>query len=155
MIHISGEIVINRPPEVVFDVVADERNEPKYNPQMLRADLITPEPIGVGTQFRAETVTMGRKSEMVIEFTAFDRPRRLASATHMAPMEIEGALTFESVPDGTLMRWTWDLRPRGFPEAHEPVDRPHGPPQRAGHLDQPQAIPRSHAGSAAPDLSQK
>lgn len=33
MIHIEGEIVINRPPEEVFDVVADERNEPKYNPR--------------------------------------------------------------------------------------------------------------------------
>jgi len=121
LIHIEGEIVINRPPEEVFDVVADERNEPKYNPQMLRADLVTPEPIGVGTQFHAEAVTMGRKSEMVIEFTAYDRPRRLASATHMATMEFEGALTFVSVPDGTLMRWTWDLRPRGFLKLMSPL----------------------------------
>jgi uncharacterized protein YndB with AHSA1/START domain len=121
LIHIEGEIVINRPPEEVFDVVADERNEPKYNPQMLGADLITPEPIGVGTQFRAETVTMGRRSEMVIEFTAYDRPRRLASATHMSTMEIEGALTFQALPEGTLMRWTWDLQPRGLLKLMSPL----------------------------------
>jgi uncharacterized protein YndB with AHSA1/START domain len=121
LIHIEGEIVINRPPEEVFDVVADERNEPKYNPQMLRADLITPEPIGVGTQFRAETVTMGRRSEMVIEFTAYDRPRRLASATHMSTMEIEGALTFQALPEGTLMRWTWNLQPRGLLKLMSPL----------------------------------
>lgn len=95
--------------------------EPKYNPQMLRADFISPEPIGVGTQFRAETVTMGRRSEMVIEFTAYDRPRRLASATHMSTMEIGGALTFAPVPDGTLMRWTWDLQPRGFLKLMSPL----------------------------------
>jgi hypothetical protein len=28
-------------------------------------------------------------------------------------METEGALTFESVPDSTRMRWSWDVRPLG------------------------------------------
>jgi hypothetical protein len=37
MTRIEGEIVINRPLEEVFDFVADERNEPRYNPRMLRA----------------------------------------------------------------------------------------------------------------------
>jgi hypothetical protein len=35
MVHIEGEILINRPVEEVFDVVADERNEPRYNPRLL------------------------------------------------------------------------------------------------------------------------
>jgi hypothetical protein len=32
MTRLEGEIVIDRPPEVVFDFVADERNEPQFNP---------------------------------------------------------------------------------------------------------------------------
>jgi hypothetical protein len=32
-----------------FDLVADERNEPRYNPRMWRAEKITEGPIGVGT----------------------------------------------------------------------------------------------------------
>ena len=35
MARVEGEIVINRPVEEVFDFVADERNEPRYNPRML------------------------------------------------------------------------------------------------------------------------
>jgi hypothetical protein len=31
MVRVEGEIVINRPVEEVFDFVADERNEPRYN----------------------------------------------------------------------------------------------------------------------------
>jgi hypothetical protein len=31
MARIGGELVINRPVEEVFDFVADERNEPRYN----------------------------------------------------------------------------------------------------------------------------
>jgi Polyketide cyclase / dehydrase and lipid transport len=113
MLHIQGEIVINRPVEEVFDFVADERNEPRYNSQMRRAEQITRGPIGAGTRFRAEMVSMGRPVEMVIEFTAYQRPRRLLSSTHMSAMDTLGGLTFDPVPGGTRMRWSWGLRARG------------------------------------------
>jgi hypothetical protein len=40
MAHIEGETIIGRPPEVVFDYVADERNEPKYNPHLISHELV-------------------------------------------------------------------------------------------------------------------
>lgn len=52
--------------------------------------------------------------ELTIEFIGFDRPRRLASLTRLATMEIRGALSFDPVPEGTRMRWAWDLQPRGL-----------------------------------------
>lgn len=113
MSHIEGEIIINRPVEDVFDVVADERNEPRYNPRLLWVEKISSGPIGRGTRFRAATKTMSRPVEMTIEFTDYERPLRLASLTHMPTMEIHGALTFEPVPAGTRMRWAWELQPRG------------------------------------------
>ena len=61
MVPIEGEIVIKRPLEEVFDFVADERNEPRYNPQMRRVELVTPGPIGLGTRFRVEMTRMGRR----------------------------------------------------------------------------------------------
>ena len=33
MARIHGDILIERPPEVVFDFLADERNEPHFNPR--------------------------------------------------------------------------------------------------------------------------
>ncbi len=111
MVRIEGEIVINRPVEEVFDFVADERNEPRYNPQMLRAEQISSGPIGLGTRFRAETATMGRTAEMTIEFTTFERPRQLASTTQMVAMDIQGTLTFDPIPEGTRMRWSWEVEP--------------------------------------------
>ena len=41
MANVSGEILINRPVEQVFDFVADQRNEPIYNPRMLQSEKIT------------------------------------------------------------------------------------------------------------------
>ena len=34
MAHLDGQILIHRPVDEVFDFVADERNEPRYNPQL-------------------------------------------------------------------------------------------------------------------------
>lgn len=113
MTRVAGEILIHRPVEEVFDFVADERHEPRYNPRMLAAELISDEPIGLGSRFRAELKAMHRRIPMTIEFTEFDRPRRLGSATHSSTMDTVGALTFERAGDGTVMRWSWDVRPRG------------------------------------------
>jgi hypothetical protein len=35
MARVEGEIIIQRPAEDVFDFVADERNEPRYNSRMV------------------------------------------------------------------------------------------------------------------------
>ena len=115
MARVEGEIIIQRPAEDVFDFVADERNEPRYNPRMVVAELISDEPIGLGTRFRAELKTGRQTMPMTIELTGFDRPRRLASATHSSMMDTVGAIVFEPASAGTRMRWSWDVQPRGLP----------------------------------------
>ncbi|HEX6663064.1 MAG TPA: SRPBCC family protein [Gaiellaceae bacterium] len=114
MARIEGEILICRPVEEVFDFVADERNEPRYNPRMISVELTSAEPIGLGSRFRAELRTGRWRMPMTIEFTGFDRPRRLASSTHSSMMDTVGALTFEPTSEGTRMRWSWDVQPRGM-----------------------------------------
>src|SRR5215207_1716282 len=70
---VENVIEIAASAEKVFDFVVDVRNEPEWNPQMLHAEMLTPEPIGVGTRFR---VTFGRGvGEALIEDISIDRPR--------------------------------------------------------------------------------
>jgi len=88
---------------------------------MRRAEQISDGPIGVGTRFRAEIASMGRLVEMVIEFTGYERPWRLASSTHMSSMDVQGALMFDSVPEGTRMRWSWDVQPGGILKLLSPL----------------------------------
>jgi hypothetical protein len=54
MARVEGEITISRPVEEAFDFVADERNEPRYNAHMVRAEQISEGPIGEGTRFHTE-----------------------------------------------------------------------------------------------------
>lgn len=112
MLRIDGEIIINRPVEEVFDFVADECNEPRYNARMRHAEKVSPGPIGVGTRFRAEFASMGRPVGTT-DITGYERPHRLASTTHLSGIEIRGTLLFEPVLAGTRMRWSWRLQPHG------------------------------------------
>ena len=111
--RISGEILIKRQVEQVFDYVADQRNEPIYNPRMLHSEKITGGPIGVGTRFRATAQSGRREIEMLIEVTEYQRPGRFGSRTTMSSVDVDGGLTFEPVNGATRMSWSWYVRPRG------------------------------------------
>ena len=121
MAAITGSITITRPVEEVFDFVADERNEPTYNPQIRDVEKSTPGPIGVGTLWRV-TVSSGRRTTpFELEVTDFARPSRLGSVTRMATADIEGALTFSPASEGTRMAWSWELRPKGLLKIATPI----------------------------------
>ena len=113
MARIEGEVVIGRPVDVVFDYVADQSNEPQYNPQMVRAEKITAGPVVKGTRFRSAVASRGRTAEMLIECTGYDRPKLFATTTAMAQADISYTLRFEPVVAGARMRWSGQVRPKG------------------------------------------
>lgn len=114
MIHMEGEVVIRRPVELVFDFVADACNEPRYNRNIIEAEKVSSGPVGRGARFRNKTRSMGRTTEWTIDITGYERPRRLGTALRSAAMDIRGEMSFGRVADGTRMKWSWDLMPRGI-----------------------------------------
>ena len=125
MAHISGQLHIAAPPDLVFDTVADSRNEPSFNPEMRDVELLTPLPIGPGTRFLAH---LGGRAgtEMLVEIVEFDRPNRLGSRTTSSMMTTSGFLTFTPAGDGTLMAWDWEVQPKGWLRALGPLFGPIG-----------------------------
>jgi hypothetical protein len=118
---IRGELVIDRPVEEVFDVIADERHV--HDPEITHVELLTDEPVRLGTRFRTESVTWGRRTEMVVEITRYDRPHRLASSTRTSGIDIGSELVLERVHGGTGTRlsWTSQLHPHGLLTVLTPV----------------------------------
>ncbi len=111
--RIKGEIVIGRPPADVFDYVADQSNEPRYNPHMVRAEKVTPGPVRAGTQFRSAVARMGRGAEMLSVCTGYDRPSLLGTTTTMKQADFDYTLTFEPAAGGTRMRWSGEVQLKG------------------------------------------
>ena len=71
MAHVTGSVRIAAPLERVFDTVADSRNEPSFNTAMTEVELLTPEPIGLGTRFRAR---MGNAGMNTVSYTHLTLP---------------------------------------------------------------------------------
>ncbi|HEX6337320.1 MAG TPA: SRPBCC family protein [Jiangellaceae bacterium] len=121
MTHIVGEVTIDAPVDEVFDMVADERNEPRYNPRIVRAEKVSEGPVGAGTRFVAQPKSMGSKGEMTLTILEYDRPHRLRNVVRSSYMQVDGALTFEETADGTRLRWEWDMRLAGPMRMLSPV----------------------------------
>ena len=109
MAHITGEVTIAAPVNEVFDMVADERNEPRYNPRIVRAEKVTEGPVGRGARFVAEPKGMGAKGEMTLEVLEYERPHRLHNVVRSSYMRVDGTLTFQEVDGGTRLRWDWNM----------------------------------------------
>ncbi|MEV0285364.1 MULTISPECIES: SRPBCC family protein [unclassified Kribbella] len=121
MAHISGQVTIDAPAEKVFDLVADERNEPRYNPRIIRAEKVSAGPVGQGARFVAEPKGMGARGKMVLEVLEYDRPRRLHNRVRSSYLQVDGTLTFAEVEGGTRLRWDWDMRLVGPMRVMTPV----------------------------------
>lgn len=111
MAHIAGEIRIGAPQRRVFDTAADSRQEPSFNSAMTGVELLTPEPIGLGTKYLAH---MRNGIDMLVEITEFDRPNRVGTRTASSMMQTSGTLTFATEAEETAMSWDWQVQPRGW-----------------------------------------
>ena len=113
MSRVRGSLDIARPVEVVFDVVADQRHEPLYNPSMTEATKVTPGPIGVGTRFHATVISRGTPVPVTIEYTSFDRPYRIDSHSVMDGATVQGHIQCDPTPAGTRFSWDWTVTVTG------------------------------------------
>lgn len=110
MVHITGEVLIDAPITTVFDTVADERNEPRYNPRIVRAEMLTDEPVRAGSRFVAEPRGMGARGRMTLEIVEHERPHRLHNVIRSSYLHVDGTLAFTESGGATRLRWDWAMR---------------------------------------------
>jgi carbon monoxide dehydrogenase subunit G len=113
MARVRGSIDIDRPVDEVFDVVADQTNEPLYNPAMTASRRVDDGPIGVGTRFLATVLTRGKPQQVEIEVTGLERPTEIASRSVMGRSTVVGRVRFDPVGSGTRLGWDWDVQVGG------------------------------------------
>jgi uncharacterized protein YndB with AHSA1/START domain len=107
-VRVTATTRIARPPESVFDMVADLRNDTQWNSRVSSAELRSPEPIGLGSRFAI--VNGGTPYDVTI--TDYDRPSRLVFEANGKP-ELTIACTFTPTDEGTELEGDFDFRPSG------------------------------------------
>lgn len=110
MARIRGGVTIDAPVEEVFDLVADERNEPAYNPRITRAEKMGDGPVGPGSRFLALPRGTGAGGTMTVDVLEYDRPHRLHNRVSSSYLRADGEVTFEAAGTGTRLNWDWDMR---------------------------------------------
>ena len=108
---IENTVEIARTPEAVFDYLADQGNEIRWNPDCVSMEKLTAGPVGVGTRFRAKW-----KQGPVVETecTRFERPR-MWRYENGGQISVVLTVTLEPTPSGgTTLTSHGEWTPNGW-----------------------------------------
>jgi uncharacterized protein YndB with AHSA1/START domain len=116
----THETVIARPPEAVFDYLANAENDPAWRPGVLEIERVSGD--GVGARYRqVVSGPGGRRIDADIEITAYEPSVRLAFRTVTGPVRPAGEYELEPVDGGTRVRMTLTAQLSGLKKAMAPI----------------------------------
>ncbi len=105
MVKARAEILIQRPPELVYRFVVQDffANYPRWSPEVRRLDVLTPGRLRVGSRARQVRIDQGRQSESTFRVISLEEPVQVAFAEGSDLFRI----SYELAPVGELTRLTF------------------------------------------------
>jgi carbon monoxide dehydrogenase subunit G len=115
---------VGRPPEAVFDYLTDATTLADWQTSKMSVEQLTPGPPGLGTRVRERTKPPGAKEfEQVVEFTEFERPRRVHVHIVEGPYPVDGTWSFEPEGSGTRVHFVAEGEFSGLMRLLQPITR--------------------------------
>jgi uncharacterized protein YndB with AHSA1/START domain len=122
--RITQTFTVASPPESVFDYVTDPANLHEWQTSKTRVEPLTDGPPRQGFQLREWTKPPGAKEfEQVVEFTEFERPRRLHVHIVEGPYPVDGTWSFSPAGEGTRVEFVAEGELRGAMRLAGPIVR--------------------------------
>jgi hypothetical protein len=121
VIRAHGQIHIDRPPEQVFDFLADLQNEPQFNKDASDIVKVTDGEVGLGTQYTETVKPLGYFEVRIHEF---DRPGLLGFDAKNKRADIRVVFRFTAAGGGTDMATDMEMQPKGVFKLMTPLLRP-------------------------------
>ena len=114
--HEEESVVINRPPQEVFDYVANRENLPEWSSPILEVQKQTQGPLTEeGARYTTVAKALGRRFQTPFEVTVHDPPRRHTDTSRGGPFPQEYTHIFEEVEGGgTRLTEVTEGEPGGF-----------------------------------------
>ena len=110
MLEARGHVQINRSPEVVFDYLADMRNEPKWLPGASDVRLTSGEPVDATSTFEG---TYSRAGTVRCAIAEHERPHRQTIHGDAKGMSFDDAITLSEADGGTRLEAVMRTQPKG------------------------------------------
>ncbi len=123
-VDVSTDIVVERPVAQVAAYTCDPRNAPQWYANIRSVDLLTGEPVGVGSRMRFVAAFLGRRLDYTYEVVDLVPGERMVMSTAQGPFPMTTEYTFEAAGDArTLVRLRNHGAPSGFGAVAAPVMR--------------------------------
>lgn len=117
-IEADGSARIARPRDVVFDYLADPRNEPDWLPGARSVEMAGDAPVGLGSRFIGEYARAGR---VELELVEFERPSRVTFRARSRIVNFDDAVDLTETDGVTVLVARMTAEPRGVMRLFAPV----------------------------------
>lgn len=111
MIESRGQVDIAKPPEEVFDYLADMRNEPQWLPGASDIRATSDGAVGQGSSFEG---TYARAGTVRCAISEYDRPNRLTIHGDAKGMSFDDTISLTATETGTRLEAVMRTEPKGL-----------------------------------------
>jgi uncharacterized protein YndB with AHSA1/START domain len=119
--RVDQTVVINRPIEEVFALLADFEKLSQWDTAVDEAEKASQGPMGVGTTVREVFHFLGRRIESTGVVVEYEPNSKFAIKTTSGPLPAELTETLEPVEGGTRVTFTAELELGGVVKLAEPI----------------------------------
>ena len=119
--RIEQSVVINRPVEEVFALLADFEKLPLWDAAVVEAMKTSEGPMGVGATIREVVRMLGRRVEMTGEVTEYEPNRKITFRTTSGPLPGKVTEAFEAAGGGARVTFATEIELGGVFKLAEPI----------------------------------
>lgn len=121
MPNYRAEIHITRPQEEVFDYLARFSSVAEWDASVVSAEMLTPEPVEAGSEFKVVVRSFGRQLPFVYRISTFDRPHVLTLVADTGRLRSEDTITVAPDGDGSTVVYDARLTAKGVARVANPL----------------------------------
>ena len=116
-----AEIRSAQSPEQVFDYLARFSSVAEWDASAVSAEMLTPEPVGAGSEFKVVVRSFGRELPFVYRISTFDRPHVVTLVADTGRLRSEDTITVEPEGEGSKVIYDARLTGQGVAKLADPV----------------------------------
>lgn len=109
----TTKLETEKPPEEVFDYVADFANAAQWDPNVKHAERTAEGPIGETSEFRLDYAMLGSRRRLLYRITAFTRPHEVVLQCETASMSLTDRITVVAQDAGSCLTYDAKVTLRG------------------------------------------
>lgn len=121
MAHFVARIPVSLPRPAAFSYLGRFDRAAEWDPGVESGEMVTDEPVGVGSRFRLVSRFLGRRVPLVYEIVEFENDQRIVLRAENGSVRSVDTITFEDDGEGSLVVYDARLDAKGFGRLADPL----------------------------------